>query len=78
MSKKPTKIWLALSPDIDDLAVAICQDSTYTEVIALIREMDAQQQDWTFTRLLKALVDELMEEDPALKTDSNADNIKGI
>lgn len=64
MPKKIKDIWISLNPDLDDLAVGICRDNDYDEVLALIRQIDTEQQDWEFTRKLKALVDELMEKDP--------------
>lgn len=73
MPKKVKKIWISLQPDLSDLAVGICRDNDYAEVIALIRQIDIEQQDWEFTRMLKALVDELMEEDLDRKVGSKTE-----
>lgn len=72
MPKKVKKLWITLYPDLDDLAVGVCQDNSYEEVIAFIRQIDTEQQDWEFTRKLKALVDELMEEEPGTRVGPDA------
>lgn len=58
-----TKIYLDSGIDVVDFASGLCSANTYEDLIKLIREIDAQQQDWQFTYKLKDLVDELMEEE---------------
>lgn len=68
MSKK--KIYVAFESGLSDLAATICSENDYKEIIDLIKEIDAQQQDWEFTRRLSDAVAELMSQETGTRVDS--------
>lgn len=65
-----SKIFLTLGASLSDLAVGLCAENTYEDLIKLIRQIDTEQQDWEFTRMLTRLVTELMSEEPGTRVDS--------
>lgn len=74
MSKRrQSKLYLSSFVGMSDLATGLCSDNTYDTIIELIEEIDRQQQDWEFTRLLKDLVDRLMAEEDGTRVGDRDD-----